>query len=92
MSRKEKIGGRHASAGCDRYVKAAAHDALLALKGVRISFGHVVAVSSKSHSPGSWARRKPADEAGGIPIILYGDAKCVYACVFLAANDNERSD
>jgi hypothetical protein len=91
MSRKQKLGGRHASIGEDRFIKAAARDAIAKLGGVRISFAKVIGKSSKSHPRGTWKRKKSSEDAmsGGISIILYGDPFAVEACVFLAANDNE---
>lgn len=90
MSRREKIGGRHSSAGCDRFIEDAARGALVTLGGARISFGRVVAVSSKSHRPGTWKRRGSV-AMGGVPVVLYGDSKSVQAVVFVAANDNGAS-
>lgn len=88
MARKQKIGGRHASVGGDRFIDAAAHDALEKLGGTRISFGRVLGKSCKSHPRGSWKLRHPPQGSGGIQVLLYGDPFPVEACIFTASDDN----
>jgi hypothetical protein len=88
MARKQKIGGRHASIGCDRFIEAAARDAVAKLGGTRISFNRVLGKSSKSHPRGSWKVKCSLWGRGGVPVILYGDPFAVEACIFFAANDN----
>jgi len=87
MSRKEKMGGRHASVGCDRHIADAAQAALIALGGTRVSFGLVRRVGSALHPPGTWQRRR-SDRGGGIAVLLYGDAKTVEARVYLPGDSS----
>src|SRR5712671_2845708 len=89
MARKEKLGGRHASIGGDRFIEAAARDAIAKLGGTRISFGRVLGKSSKSHARGTWKLKCSPPGSGGIQVILYGHPFAVEACIFLAANDND---
>jgi hypothetical protein len=90
MAKNRKLGGRHASIGCDRFIQVAARGALTTLGGVRIHFNAVIGKSSKSHPRGTWALRKaPPSAGGGILVVLYGDPCAVEACVFRPANDNK---